>query len=398
MNSYRQWSLILTLTLLGSRAALGSGYSLIPVAKLGDTAAAVQISGDADGEFEVGTLNDNAQLTFVTRNSAGGEILGLYSEGAWMPLLAGGSSSPTGPWPADVILLSPVSMNQAGNIAFTVSSDALDSPGAETFLWDASTQQSSHLAKNGQVVTFAATWDRGGDWVTAINNSGDVAYVAGTQDPKSQGRGGIFYRPAGGQSVTVSLPDDPIEDGRTMIDASDPYLNDHGIVTFTARRSGDPQDASSAYRWEAGARAPIALVGADLPGGHKVANVLRAWANNKNSNILLALNADFAGDSDQVEAPISLYLWADGVFTPVAVPGQTMPDGSKLLSVQDFGVSRKSVSGWTSICAASATCPELFSAIPDERPAPSPTLVIVPMLLTVPLLRISESLPSGFMR
>jgi hypothetical protein len=80
-------------------------------------------------------------------------------------------------------------------------------------------------------------------------------------------------------------------------------------------------------------------VGADLPGGHKVANVLRAWANNKNSNILLALNADFAGDADQVEAPISLYLWADGVFTPVAVPGQTMPDGSKLLSVQDFGVS-----------------------------------------------------------
>src|SRR5262249_10770594 len=116
-------------------------------------------------------------------------------------------------------------------------------------------------------------------------------------------------------------------------------LNDDGVIVFTARRAGDAQDASSAYRWEIGTRTPIAVVGSSLPEGHKVANVLRAWVNNKNRSILLAVNIDSAGSSDQIESPIALYLWDNGVFTPVAVPGQPMPDGSQLVTIQDFGVS-----------------------------------------------------------
>jgi hypothetical protein len=65
-----------------------------------------------------------------------------------------------------------------------------------------------------------------------------------------------------------------------------------------------------------------------------------SWVNNKNDNVLVALNTTPPGaTSAGTSAPISLYLWSHGKFTPVAIPGQTMPDGSKLLSIQDFGVS-----------------------------------------------------------
>jgi hypothetical protein len=339
MRRYPRLGLIVTLTLLGSRAALGVDYSLLPVAKFGDTSGTVRISVDPDAAFEVGSLNDNGQLAFVTKNSAGGEILGLYSGGAWTPLVMAGGNAPMGKWPADVAILSPVSMNQLGNIAFTIDSEAMDSPSAETFLWDASATQFSLVAKNGRVVTFSETWDRGGDWVTAINNSGEMAYVAGTQDPQSLGRGGIFYQHTDGQVTAIALPDGQIEDGSTLIDTSDPFLNDLGAIVFTARRKGDPQDAGSAFRWLLGTRTRIAVPGTSLPQGHTVTNVLRAWVNNKNGKILLAVNTDATGASDYVETPISLFLWDFGLFTPVAVPGQTMPDGSKLLSVQDFGVS-----------------------------------------------------------
>src|SRR5438270_13902877 len=110
MKSYRRLGLILALTLLGPEAAPAASYSLLPVAKFGDTAGGVQISSDPDARFEVGTLNDSGQLTFVAKNSAGGEILAIYSQGAWVPIVAAGGTAPTGQWPMDVALLSPVSM------------------------------------------------------------------------------------------------------------------------------------------------------------------------------------------------------------------------------------------------------------------------------------------------
>jgi len=237
--------------------------------------------------------------------------------------------------------LSPASINQQGNVAFTVNSETQTTnfPSDLTFFWDASTGQYSQLALNGLPVVFSLTWDRGGDWITSLNQSNEVTFVTDLEDPQAQGREAVFFRRRDGQIVPIVRPDDRIDDGSQIIDATDPYLNNDGVIAYTARRAGDPQDAGSAYRWELGTNTRIAVVGTLLPDGHKVANVVHAWVNNQNRKVLLELNADAFEPSGQVATPISLYLWDNGVFTPVAVPGQTMPDGSKLLGVQDFGVS-----------------------------------------------------------
>src|SRR3954453_14336276 len=120
MRAYRTLGLITVLALLCAEAAHAVSYSLLPVATFGDMAGGVRISSDPDARFEVGTLNDAGQLSFVAKNSAGGELLALYSQGAWIPIVAAGGDASTGQWPMDVAILSPVSVNQQGNIAFTV--------------------------------------------------------------------------------------------------------------------------------------------------------------------------------------------------------------------------------------------------------------------------------------
>src|SRR5947207_11959700 len=106
MKLYRRLGLMLTLTLFGLKAAQAASYSLLPVAAFGDMAGGVRISSDSDARFEVGTLNDSGQLSFVAKNSAGGELLAVYAQGAWAPILAAGGDAPTGQWPMDVAILS----------------------------------------------------------------------------------------------------------------------------------------------------------------------------------------------------------------------------------------------------------------------------------------------------
>jgi hypothetical protein len=332
-------SLTSTLTLLSAASALAAGYSIRPIVKFGDRAGSILIGSGVDAGFEIGTLNNSGQLVFVAEDSTGSEALVLASNDNLEPLVVGGADAPGGKWPSDLQLLSPISMNQLGNIAFTADIDTGSSTTAGTFLWDATTQQPALIAMAGMPLAFELTFDAGGDWTTGINNSNEIAFTATVTDPLGQSFSGVLFHRHDGQLVSAALPGDMVKENHQIVDATASSLNDAGIIAFTARLKDDPADAYSACRWELGERTLIAETGTPLPGAQKIASVLGAWVNNANRKILLAVTTDPDTGSAGVERPVSLYQWDAGALTPVAVPGQTMPDGSQLVSIQDFGIS-----------------------------------------------------------
>jgi hypothetical protein len=340
MRAQHVLGLIVALTPLGARSALAAGYSALPVAMFGQTVGGSQIQTGLDGAFEVGALNDNGQISLVTENAAGGELLLQYSNGTLTPIVVGGGAAPGGQWLQNVGILSPVAMNRQGNMAF--AADLLNNGSADlsTFLWNAASKSFVPVASRGMPQTFKLTFARGGNWLTGINNSDEVAFTATVGTASGQQLSGDFFLGRDHVLRAIALPDDAFGDGSEILDACNPSLNDQGVVAFSARRKQDPDHANSAYLWQDGIHKPVALVGAYLPDGKQVSNVVSSWVNNANSNVLLAVNTTPPGrDPTTTEAPVSLYLWSNGKFTSVAVPGQTMPDGSKLVSIQDFGVS-----------------------------------------------------------
>src|SRR5438067_212925 len=118
MRSVRTLSLSIGLALLAFSAAHAQvAYHVQPIATLGDTLAGIKTKTlQEGGDWEIGTLNDNGQMAIVTESAAGGEILVQYSDGQFTLIVAPGQIAPGGGRFTGGAA-SPVSMNQAGNIA-----------------------------------------------------------------------------------------------------------------------------------------------------------------------------------------------------------------------------------------------------------------------------------------
>src|SRR5438876_497572 len=116
MRHVRMLSIAVGLALIAPAASHAQVvYKLQPLARLGDTLGGVKTRGQADGDWEIGGLNDNGQMTVVTENAAGGEVLVQYSNGQFTPIVVAGKDAPGGgQWsPEDANgPQSPVSMNQ----------------------------------------------------------------------------------------------------------------------------------------------------------------------------------------------------------------------------------------------------------------------------------------------
>jgi hypothetical protein len=340
MRAQQVLGLIAALTPLGAGPAMAAGYSALPIATFGQTVGTIQIQAGLDGAFEIGSLNDNGQICLVTENAAGGELLLQYDNGILTPIVVGGGVAPGGQWLQNVGILSPVAMNRQGNMVFAADHLTNGSADLGTFLWNAASKSFVPVATRGMPLTYNLTFTRGGNWLTGINNNDEVAFVATVVTNNGQQLSGDFFLGRDHVLRPIALPDDGFADGSVILDACNPSLNDDGVVAFSVRRKQDPDHANSAYLWQDGVRKPLAPVGTFLPDGKQVSNVVSSWVNNANSNVLVAVNTSPRGAaSSTIEDPVSLYLWSDGNFSSVAVPGQTMPDGSKLVSIQDFGLS-----------------------------------------------------------
>src|SRR5205823_926103 len=75
-----------------------ASYKIQSIFKLGDKIG--DITTDSKGDVEIGALNDNGQIVFVTENAAAGagELLVQYSDGKFTPIVVGGGTAPGGTW------------------------------------------------------------------------------------------------------------------------------------------------------------------------------------------------------------------------------------------------------------------------------------------------------------
>src|SRR5262249_38629279 len=121
----------------------------------------------------------------------------------------------------------------------------------------------------------------------------------------------------------------PFPDGRPIVSAIEASINDAGMVGFLARRQGDGASKLSAYVWENGTITPVAVFGQMVPGGARIVTAWCCLVNNQNRNTVVAVRLN-----DINKGPDALYLFANGALTPVAVPGQPMPGGGTFKTLQ----------------------------------------------------------------
>jgi hypothetical protein len=298
-----------------------ANYKIRPIVKSGDTVAGVSTSG----ALYVGTLNDKGQLVFRWGNGT----LFVYSDGTFTPLVVGGREAPGGKWFANPGTSRLPPMNQGGSVAFAALVTIADQTSLGAFLWDAQAQKLTALAQPGMPAVnnrIFVAWPSG--LSPAINNQDEIVFGGALADAAGKPRIAAFFLGRDRTVRPVALPDQELPGGGTMLEHGGQLsLTDAGVVAFRAQRPGDPTIAFSAYQWENGVLTPLALVGGDAPGGGKITRVSAVRLNNRDRSALLVMRVS------SVPASAGLYRLAEGQLTAVAVPGQGMPGGGKLLTL-----------------------------------------------------------------
>jgi hypothetical protein len=312
-------------------AQAASGYELRAIVRCGDRAGDLAIS--ADGTFEVGPLNEQGQLCFTADDPTGEKQLIQYADGRFTLLAGAGKQGPAGPWPNNLWFYAPVSMNRSGSVLFSgLLTRYRDRGGGATFLWEAATRQLSPVMLPGMPSVPGQSFEWAAGSTPALNNQGDSALVANVRNAAGQQYAGVFFRGRDGHLQPVALPDQALPDGGTIRHAWLPSLNDAGIVALLVRRQGEEWDYP--YVWEAGTLRALPVGKVPVPPGALFFGFTSVWLNNQNRNALLAVHFHTLSSPS-----IALYLLAGGQLLPVAVPGQAMPGGGRLDSLQEWGVS-----------------------------------------------------------
>jgi hypothetical protein len=312
----------MTLALLGvlllvpGEVGAQTPYKVQPLIKAADPA--VNLRATSIGAFEIGTLNDSGQLVFGYDDGKG-DTLFLYTEGRFIPFVVGGTQAPGGAWVDNPSSSYPISMNQLGNVAFSADLTVAEETSWGTFLWDNQAKKVTPVAIAGMPAVQNRTLG-GTDTIPVINNRNEIVFDAGLKNAAGEEQAGVFILGQDGKLLPVALPDQDLPGGEKVLLAHFPSLNDAGAVAFLARRQSGGREG--AYLWEQGALTPVAVAGADAPGGGKFDALTAVRLNNKNRATLLTARL-------QGQTNTGLYLYADGKLRPVALPGQEMPGGGK---------------------------------------------------------------------
>lgn len=314
----------------------GLPYQIQRIARPGDRMG----NAEADRPFFVESLNDQGQVVFIAENAAGGQMLVQYAQGRLTPMVVSGGEAPGGTWSEEVGILSPVSMNQEGSVLFAADVTIGGQSHVGTFRWDDRARRVVPVAVKGMALLPNLTLEQDRGVALALNNDNEVALAVAVKNASQSGEGGggVFFFGRDGQRLPVALPEGTLPDGGKVRWAWFPSLNDAGRIAFVAQ-AGDSL-LSLPYLWEKGELTPVPVKGLPVPPGKSLFGITGAWLNDRNRNVLLEAHLhSLAG------AFYALYLLSDGQLLPVAVPGQEMPGGGRLQSLQGHGVSWASSEG-----------------------------------------------------
>jgi hypothetical protein len=267
----------------------------------------------------VGPLNDFGQFAFSSESGTSDGTLFQYDQGTFTPVLVPGGDAPGGTWPRRGTVLGYPDMDRYGNVVFAsgvtrggVTSNAI-------WRWDHAARKVEAVALQGMVASDNLEVRSGGHG-PAINDEGEIAFVAQVKDTAGITRRGAFFRGRDGQLQTIWPPKGEWKNAGER-DAFGVTLNNAGMVMLSAELRG--KDRWDVFLWEKGQLTPVALTGGEAPGGGKIDNADWAWLNEKDRSILVGLYLD------QKDNPCALYRWADGKLTPVLLPGREMPGGGE---------------------------------------------------------------------
>jgi hypothetical protein len=298
---------------------------LEPIAKGGDAIGSLRIKPGSP--FFVGGLNDQGQVIFVADSASGGQMLLESTGGKLSPIVIPGAEAPGGQWSKSARVRAPVSMNAHGGTVFSADVSVGGKPDLGTFRWEPPAGPVQPLALAGMAVVQNLTFTLGGGQTPVINNFGDVVFVAKVRGSAGADRDGVFFRGRDGSVQPLATPEQEMPDGRTLLHAWLPSLDDAGRVAMVARLRGAPLD--SLYLWEQDSLSLVPPLTRDVLQGRHMAGIAGVWLNSKNRNVLMAAHLHTLSGASN-----ALYLLTDRGTIPVAVAGQPMPGGHRFQSVQ----------------------------------------------------------------
>jgi hypothetical protein len=305
-------------------------YNAQRVISLGDTIG----SRKASGKLHLGALNDSGQVVFVADDTDGSELLIQYAEGVLRPIVAAGDDALGGSWPADIRIYSPVRMNQFGNVAFTAPITVEGETSLSTFRWDRETQKITTVARRGMPVGENIVLEQAGEWPPSINNQNEVAFQAQVKDAAGEVKEAVFLLTRDDQVVAVGLPGHKSPNGATCESVYFESLNDAGVTAFTSlweKTVGGGTGGS--YLWEKGGITQVSGPGTrfkKISSNPPSIGWVGVWVNNKDQTVLLWTNHFVRG---RAELSLGLLRLVNDALTPIIVPGQKLPDGEKLVTV-----------------------------------------------------------------
>jgi hypothetical protein len=313
------------------------GYRMERVVMSGDRAGGVQTL--PDGHLGIGSLNDNGQLVFTIANAAGGHALLQYDVRGWR-WWERFTQIAAAKWPEDLAVWGPVSMNAQGDSVFsTTDSEAFvrlwNTNSGGTFRWDAKAQQVIPVALNGSPAAHGLTFVQAGGPHPVINNRGSIVMVGLVNNAAGYPRSGVFYVAPNGSVTPIAVPDQTLPDGRKIVAAEDPSLNDWGTVAFLARPEGETR--YRAYAWQQGTITPIAsprsvriqdTTGTPAVEGFDAITGVRVTTSYRD----VLVGARLPGSH---KAGLYRYRVSNKELITVAAPGKPMPGGGVFQSLLD---------------------------------------------------------------
>jgi hypothetical protein len=305
------------------------------VVQLGERVAGITLGEDAF--FGLGPLNDRGQLCFSTESETAGKLLVQYSSAAFSVIAQAGAEGPAGGWPSNLWLDAPIGMNASGNVVFSgLLVKVGNNVTGGTYRWEAGDRRLAAVALPGMPSVAEQKFEWAAGPSPTINIRNEIAFVAHVRNSAGRSFYGLFFQDRDGRTRPVVVPDQTVAGGK-VITAFQPSINDAGDIAFLMKRNGDALEQP--YTLRGGALAPVPTSGIKVPGKFLI-GFDGVWVNNANRNVLLAAQLhSLAGHY------VGLFLATETKTIPVAVPGQPMPGGGRLLSIQYHGVSAPNDAG-----------------------------------------------------
>ena len=321
-------------------AAQPSGYAFTQIAKMNDTFS----------YFEPAAINNRGDVLFGPGLNAGGEAVILWRKGQMTSIASAGQPLPGGGVMG--YTLSPLAMNDSGDVAFIVTRDGpenVPSPlgfNAGVYRYDSRLGAVPVIVPGVTALGDSLAW--GSHFVAAVTNRGEIFFpamicsnapttiqtVSCPDGTGSRLTWAVYRADSGGTIGAVVKPGDPAPGGGWFDMAHGPAVNDRGDVAFTAHTYGENcaleacKDSLYVKRSPSGTIEPVARSGDPSPVPGKNYSAAFGAVINPAGDIVFLADLSAAGDLSEV----AVFLFTRGKMVVIAKPGDPMPGGGTFMT------------------------------------------------------------------